>query len=145
MGERRGPRLARAAPRLALRVRARLLAVAHGLHEDTPEPRAVGWHKRFYSPSTRAEVDPAHRRLQFRNRYLMWFKNETWLGLLRDLPFWLPYELAQFAYVLLRERDLLGGYADAWHARGGARRRRRAVQGRRVVARPAFGLRPPRG
>jgi GT2 family glycosyltransferase len=104
-------------------------------------PGAVARHRRTYSPSTRAAIDPAHRRLQFRNRYLMWLKNETARGLLVDLPFWLPYELAQLVYVVLRERDLLAGYADAWRLRGGAARRRRAVQARRVVARPPFGLR----
>ena len=41
------------------------------------EPRAVAWHKRFYSPSTRAQLSAEHRRLQFRNRYLMIVKNET--------------------------------------------------------------------
>src|SRR5439155_19472244 len=32
------------------------------------EPAAVAWHKRFYSPSTRAGLTSEHRRLQFRNR-----------------------------------------------------------------------------
>jgi len=32
------------------------------------EPAAVAWHKRFYSPTTREGLAPAHRRLQFRNR-----------------------------------------------------------------------------
>ena len=107
------------------------------------EPRAVARHKRTYSPSTRAQVDPAHRRLQFANRYLMWVKNETGAGLRRDLPGILLYELLALGHVLLRERTLLGGYADAWRGLPGARRRRRAVQARRRVDRVPFGLRPP--
>ena len=106
------------------------------------EPRARGRHIRTYSPSTRASVDPAHRRLQFRNRYLMWVKNETGRGLLRDLPAIAVHEVAALGYVLLRERDLLGGYRDAWQEMPGARERRREVQARRAVTRPPFGLRP---
>jgi hypothetical protein len=102
----------------------------------------VGWHVRFYSPSTRDAVDPAHRRLQFRNRLLMTYKNETAAGLLRDAPWIAGYELAAFGYALLRERDLLCGYREAWALRSGARRRRQVVQRRRQVARPPFGLEP---
>jgi GT2 family glycosyltransferase len=107
------------------------------------EPRARGRHVRTYSPSTRASVAAAHRRLQFRNRYLMWWKNETARGLLHDLPAIAAYEAAALGYVLLRERELLGGYRDAWRARSGAFERRREVQARRAVTRPPFGLRPP--
>jgi GT2 family glycosyltransferase len=107
------------------------------------EPAATGRHVRTYSPSKRAQVAGAHRRLQFRNRYLMWAKNETRAGLLRDLPRVLAYEAAQLGYVLAVERYLLGGYADAWRARDGARRRRAEVQARRAVKRPPFGMLPP--
>ena len=106
------------------------------------EPGAVARHVRTYSPSTRDQVSEAHRRLQFRNRYLMWAKNETRGGLARDLPVILGYELAAFGYVLLRERYLLAGYADAWRALPEARARRREIQSRRVVRRVPFGLRP---
>ncbi len=108
------------------------------------EPRATARHVRTYSPSTRGAVSEAHRRLQFRNRYLMWVKNETPRGLLGDLPVVLAYELAAFAYVLLRERHLLAGYREVLAALPGARRRRAQVQARRAVRRPPFGLTPPR-
>ena len=42
------------------------------------EPRAVAWHMRFYSPTTRSGLPEAHRRLQFRNRLLMMAKNDSW-------------------------------------------------------------------
>ena len=106
------------------------------------EPRAIGWHMRFFSPSTRGEVAPEHRRLQFRNRLLMIVKNERPRDLLRDAPRVLLYELAALAYVLLVERDLLGGYRDALRALPGARRRRRAGGG--WSTHPPFGLLPPR-
>lgn len=107
------------------------------------EPAARGRHVRTYSPSTRSQVDEAHRRLQFRNRYLMWVKNETRAGLLRDLPLVAGYEIAALGHVLLRERHLLRGYAEAWAALPEARRRRRVVQARRAVRRVPFGLAPP--
>jgi GT2 family glycosyltransferase len=109
----------------------------------TYEPRAHARHVRTYSPSKRAQVAEAHRRLQFRNRYLMWFKNETRGGLARDLPFIAAYEIAALGHVLLRERHLLRAYAQAWRALPQMRARRRAVQERRVVRRVPFGLEPP--
>lgn len=107
------------------------------------EPRAVGWHVRFYSPSTRRDLKPRHRRLQFRNRYLMLVKNETARGLARDWPWILLYEILALGHVLLREPVLLGGYVEAVRLLPRARRRRAVIQTRRVRRRLPFGLRPP--
>ena len=87
------------------------------------EPRALGWHIRSYSPSTRAAVPERDRRVQFRNRYLMMAANDSPAGLLHDLPRILAYELLALGHVLLRERHLLRGYADARRLLPGARRR----------------------
>jgi GT2 family glycosyltransferase len=108
-------------------------------------PDAVAWHKRFYSPTTRAAIPEEHRRLQFRNRYLMMLKNETAGSLARDLPRIALYELLALGHVVLRERHLLRGYRDALgHARG-ALERRRVVQARRARGgRVPFALTPPR-
>jgi GT2 family glycosyltransferase len=116
--------------------RARLLG-----WECVYEPQAVAYHVRTYSPSTRAQMSEHARRMQFRNRYLMIVKNETRRGLTRDLLWILTYELLALGHALLRERHLLGGYRDAWRLLPGARRRRKAVQARRVVELPPFGLR----
>ncbi len=109
------------------------------------EPRAVGWHIRSYSPSTRAAVLPRDRRVQFRNRYLMMASNDTPAGLARDLPRILPYEVLALGHVLLRERHLLQGYAEARRLLPGARRRgqllARKLSGRRRAEVP-FGLEP---
>ena len=88
---------------LAWRARARGWRCAY-------EPGARAWHVRFYSPTNRPGLPAAHRRLQFRNRLLMVVKNERGV---RALPHILAYEIAALGYVLLRERELLGGYADA--------------------------------
>ncbi len=107
------------------------------------EPAARAGHGRTYSPSTRAQVDPAHRRLQFRNRLLMWAKNETRAGARRAALGLAAHETARLGYALTRERDLLAGYRDAWDARVATARRRALVQ-ERVVSTAPFGLEPPR-
>jgi len=112
---------------------------------STYEPAAVGWHVRYYSPSTRAKLDPAHRRLQFRNRLLMIAKNETASSLARDAHRIAFYELLAFGHCVLREPHLLGGYRDAIRLLPGARRRRALIAPRRAAGRRVpFGLQPPR-
>ena len=109
------------------------------------EPRAVGWHMRFYSPTTRSGLPEAHRRLQFRNRLLMMVKNDSWADLRRDLHRIALYEVLALGHVVLRERHLLRAYRAAVRALPATRRRRRVVQAKRVPGvRPPFGLRPPR-
>jgi len=114
---------------------------------STYEPRALGWHIRSYSPSTRAAVPPRDRRVQFRNRYLMMAGNDTPAGLARDLPRILAYEALALGHVVLRERHLLRGYAEAWRMLPRARRRRelidRTLHDRgRVRCEVPFGLEP---
>jgi GT2 family glycosyltransferase len=109
------------------------------------EPRAVAWHMRFYSPTTRSGLPEGHRRLQFRNRLLMMAKNDSWTDVRGDLHRIASYELLALGHVLLRERHLLRAYADALRALPAARRRRAVVQAQRVRGeRPPFGLRAPR-
>jgi GT2 family glycosyltransferase len=107
------------------------------------EPRAVARHIRTYSPSTRAEMSEAARRMQFRNRILMLIKNETRRGLFRDGALIAGYELLAFGHALARERHLLDGYRDVRRLLPGARRRRKLVQAARSVELPPFGLAPP--
>lgn len=107
-------------------------------------PDAIAWHKRFYSPTTRAALPPEHRRLQFRNRLLMIVKNETGASLLRDGWRIAAYEVLALGFALLRERTLLRGYADAARLLGRARERRRVIQPRRARGRRVpFGLARP--
>jgi hypothetical protein len=82
------------------------------------------------------------RRLQFRNRYLRWCKNETASGLAHDVHRIALYALLALGHVLVRERQLVRAYVVAARALPEALRRRRAVQRRRAVDRPPFGLRP---
>jgi GT2 family glycosyltransferase len=107
------------------------------------EPRAVAWHMRFYSPTTRSQLPEAHRRLQFRNRLLMMAKNDSWADVRGDLHRIAFYELLAIGHVLLRERHLLRAYGEALRGLPAARRRRAVVQAKRRT-RPPFGLRAPR-
>jgi GT2 family glycosyltransferase len=109
------------------------------------EPCAVAYHVRSYSPSTRAGVPERDRRVQFRNRYLMLVKNDSLRDLAADLPRIAGYEMAAFAYALVRERHLLGGYVELRHLLSTARRQRREIQARRRrrgFPRAPFGLEP---
>ena len=109
------------------------------------EPRALGWHIRSYSPSTRAAVPERDRRVQFRNRYLMIAANDSPTGLLRDLPRILAYELLALGHVALRERHLLRGYAEARRLLPLARRRHALLEHKlrgRGRSEVPFGLEP---
>jgi GT2 family glycosyltransferase len=107
------------------------------------EPRAVAYHVRYYSPTTRGSLPERDRRMQFRNRYLMIAKNETAAGLARDVHRMAAYETVALGHALLRERHLLGGYREAARLLPAARRRRRELQRRRrPEVRVPFGLEP---
>jgi GT2 family glycosyltransferase len=108
-----------------------------------PDARAT--HVRTYRPSKpRSALAREHRRMQFRNRLLMVYKNETAWGLVGDWPWIAGYEIAALGFALLRERELLAGYREFRALRPAAKRRRAAIQSRRRIRRPPFGLRPPR-
>jgi GT2 family glycosyltransferase len=77
------------------------------------EPRATARHIRTYSPSKRAQTSELHRRIQFRNRYLMMVRNETLGSLMRNLPWIVVYEILALGHVILRERFLARGYVEA--------------------------------
>lgn len=108
--------------------------------ESRYQPAALVHHIRTYSPTTRAHATRADRRTQFRNRYLMIAKNDSWRDLARDaLPLFV-YEVLALGYAVLREHELLGGYVEAGRRLPRALRDRREIQARRTVGRVPFGL-----
>jgi GT2 family glycosyltransferase len=107
------------------------------------EPAAVVHHIRTYSPTTRATATPEDRRTQFRNRLLMIAKNDSRRDLMHDALPLLSYEVLALGYAVLRERELLGGYVEAFRRLPEALRQRRLIQARRRVERVPFGLEPP--
>jgi len=88
------------------------------------EPAATARHMRTYSPSTRAATSEAHRRLQFRNRYLLMARNESAGTFAANLPSILAYELLALGHVALRERFLARGYLEAWRLAPAVRAKR---------------------
>lgn len=94
-------------------------------------PRAVAYHIRSYSPDKRKTQSSFFRRLQFRNRYLMLIKNDSWRNIARNLPFILPFEVAAFSYACLREPFLLRGYYEALKLMPKALKKRRHIMKKR--------------
>ncbi|MBU1039182.1 glycosyltransferase family 2 protein [Patescibacteria group bacterium] len=78
-------------------------------------PEAVAYHDRSLVLSdswrnyrlTRRQRAPVWRIYSWSNHLFVLLKNDGWFNLLRDLPWWLGYELAKFFYMLLFEPILL--------------------------------------
>ncbi len=96
-----------------------------------PGARAV--HRRGWSQRSWTTVAPAVRRHSFKNRYLEMIKNERPREFLRDLPAILFWEGLQFGYVLLKDRERIGGYRDAYRLASRAWAKRRMLK-RRIAA-----------
>ena len=97
------------------------------------EPEAVAIHHRGWQRDRRAEIAPAVRRHSFKNHYLQLVKNETWGGLLVDLPWIAGWEILRLGFVLLRDPSMWGAYREAWQAWPEARRKRAVIQGRAAL------------
>ena len=99
------------------------------------EPRARAVHARGWQREGRFLV-PAHvRRHSFKNHYLQIIKNESLAGFLLRLPLLLAWEALRLGHALLRDRAILGGYADAARLAGRALHKRRLLQARRARGR----------
>jgi GT2 family glycosyltransferase len=99
-------------------------------------PEAIGLHRRGWQRSRRGEVPIEIRRHSFKNHYLQIVKNETRGGFVRHLPWLLGWEILRLGFVLVRERDLIPAYRDAWNLLPDARRKRRHIQARARRGRP---------
>jgi len=96
-------------------------------------PTAIAYHVHAYSPESRKQQPRSLRRLQFRNRYLLMLKNDSWRHLLRHGPHILAFEILALGYVLLREPHLLLGYCDALRFLRRMLQKRRVIQSRKLV------------
>jgi len=86
---------------------------------------AVAEHRRGFAASRRAEVPAWLRRQSFRNRYLLVAKNATLGDVVRGLPFIAAFEIGSLGYAVVRDRALLGAYAEAARLAAGALAERR--------------------
>jgi len=116
----------------------------HSYHEDTDlawRARLLGWSS-LYVPQARAihgrgwsrdrwrEIDPSIRRHSFKNRYLEMIKNERPAAFVRDLPVILAWEGVRLGYALLRDRERIPAYREAWRVAGRAFAKRRKLMQR---------------
>jgi len=93
-------------------------------------PEAVAVHRRGWRKEERFDTPAEIRRHSFKNHYLQFVKNETPGGLLRRAPALVVWEALRLGFALLRDREMLAGYADAWRALPDARRKRRLLRER---------------
>lgn len=88
------------------------------------DPTALVYHRRaFTTPRhrlapriVRAERQRKHqvlRTLSYRNHFLTYLKNETLHQLVREAPFWIPYELGKLLFLLCTEPRTLRGLPQA--------------------------------
>lgn len=97
------------------------------------EPAAVAEHRRHNLPARRSRMAAAINFHSLKNRYLLRLYHQTPLNLATTLVPALARDALALAYVLVRERESLAAYAWLWRHRGELRRRRRAIQARRLV------------
>lgn len=102
------------------------------------DPTALVYHRRaFTTPRqrlapaiVRAERQRKHqvlRTLSYRNHFLTYVKNATAGELIRQTPWWLPYELGKLAFLLATEPRTLQGLPQALRLIGRMRHKRVAV------------------
>ena len=94
------------------------------------EPEARAAHLRGWQRNGRFDVPVNVRRHSFKNHYLQLIKNESVESLLRVLPLLVGWEVMRLGFALLRDPQVLPGYADAWRLRGRALGKRRTLQQR---------------
>jgi GT2 family glycosyltransferase len=95
------------------------------------EPRATAVHARGWQKGHRFRVPAKVRRHSFKNHYLQLIKNESISGFLFRFPILLAWEALRFAHAVIRDREVLPGYADAWSLAGRAFHKRGVLRGQR--------------
>lgn len=97
-------------------------------------PNAVAYHVHAYNPNTRKNQPKKYRLLQFRNRYLMIVKNDTFKNFAYHLPYILSYEILALGFVLLREPYLLKGYYEFIKLLPDALKKRKTIMNKKKVS-----------
>jgi GT2 family glycosyltransferase len=97
------------------------------------EPAATCEHRRFNLPERRSAMPAAVNLHSLKNRYLLRLYHQTAGNFLRTFFPTLARDLAALGWVLLREHSSLAAYAWLWRNRREILRRRRLIQGRRIV------------
>jgi len=107
------------------------------------EPTATAVHTRGWRRERRHDVPVPIRRHSFKNHYLQLVKNQTGMGMIRNLPWLLGWEILRLGFVLMKDRPMLPAYREAWRTLPDAIRKRRAISRRskQPVGRPPDSIR----
>lgn len=108
------------------------------------EPSVVAYHDRQTTHklskgyrnfiNLRKTVPEFKRRLDFENQRLTFIKNDFWVNILKDLPWFLKRELFLFVYFLIWERSTLSAYWNILRMTPLMLRKRREVMKHRKVS-----------
>ena len=85
-------------------------------------------HGRRWRRDRRFTIEARIRRHSFKNHYLEMIKNERPGDFLMNLPALALWEVLRFGFAVLRDRDMLPGYRDAWRLTPRAFRKRAILQ-----------------
>ncbi|MEK5059457.1 glycosyl transferase [Paenibacillus sp. FSL H7-0326] len=89
---------------------------------------AVALHERGWKKDNRKSIPLFIRQVSYINRYKMIYKNESVGMLLKNLIFFLPYELASHFYFLWKERDVLSAWKSFYKCRTELKAKRGYIQ-----------------
>ncbi|GGG01014.1 glycosyl transferase [Paenibacillus albidus] len=98
------------------------------------EAKAVGYHERGWKTSGRSSKGIFIRRISYINRYKMLYKNEPLRTLFLTWLVALPYEIAAFGYMLLKEPGLIMAWKSFFAQLPALKKKRRVIQ-RRIKGR----------
>ncbi|MBT2290232.1 glycosyltransferase family 2 protein [Paenibacillus albidus] len=98
------------------------------------EAAAVGYHERGWKTSGRSSKGMFIRRISYINRYKMLYKNEPRRTLFLTWLVALPYEIAAFGYMLLKEPGLIMAWKSFFAQLPALKKKRRVIQ-RRIKGR----------
>ena len=93
-------------------------------------PNARAMHERGWKRATRFQIPRNIRRHSFKNHSLQMIKNDRLNDWLRDLPIILGWEFLRLSFALVRDRAVLGAYADTLRLARRVLHKRRIVQAR---------------
>ncbi len=98
-------------------------------------PTALAWHHRGGTATRRTKLVELHN---YKNRYMMIVKNDSWAGVLRNLHHFVVTDTLKTAALLWRCPPALLGWFSVWRELPALLRKRRIIQQNRKVSRAEF-------
>lgn len=101
-------------------------------HDRQTTHTLSGSHKNFIKH--RKTVPAFKRKLDFQNQRLTFIKNDFWVNMLLDAPWFLKRELFLFVYILIWERSSLGAYLNIVRMLPKMIKKRRIIMNKKTVS-----------